>query len=239
MDSFALSDKGMVRANNEDYCRVIPELGLYLLADGMGGAKGGETASRMAVDTVTEIVAAADVRDTAVLLQAFEEANARVLGAASRDSKLEGMGTTLVAALATAPNEMAVVSVGDSRAYLYANDTLTPVTEDQTWVREVGIPLGLDAAAIKSHPMRHVLTMAIGVSATLVKRCYAVAMETGAILLLCSDGLHGVVDAAEIVNILGENSSAEGTLELKCKKLIEAARTAGGPDNISVVLVQA
>ncbi len=239
MDSFALSDKGLVRTNNEDYCRVLPDLSLYLLADGMGGAKGGETASHLAVETVTEIVSAAPVRDASVLLHAFEEANARVLTAASRDSKLEGMGTTLVAALAIAPQELAVVSVGDSRAYLFSNGELNPVTEDQTWVREVGIPLGLDADAIKRHPMRHVLTMAIGVSATLVKRYYSVVLEPLATLLLCSDGLHGVVDSALIAKILGENGTSGATLELKCRNLIQAACEAGAPDNVSVVLVQA
>src|ERR1700690_45356 len=99
LDAFALSDKGCVRSNNEDYCLIEPELGLYVLADGMGGARAGETASKMAVETVSEIMLFAQARDPQVLLSAVEEANRRVLEAAQNDAALEGMGTTLVAAM--------------------------------------------------------------------------------------------------------------------------------------------
>src|ERR1035441_6814785 len=94
LEAFALSDQGCVRANNEDYCLIKPELGLYVLADGMGGAKAGERASRLAVDTVAEVVQEAQRRDSQVLLMAVEEANRRVLAAAHNDASLEGMGTT-------------------------------------------------------------------------------------------------------------------------------------------------
>src|SRR5437764_12043601 len=96
LEAFSLTDKGCVRANNEDYCLIDPERGLYVLADGMGGAKAGERASRMAVDTVAEIVKSAPRLDSQVLLTAMEEANRRVLAAAHSDPGLEGMGTTLV-----------------------------------------------------------------------------------------------------------------------------------------------
>src|SRR5215472_16126691 len=101
LEAFALSDKGCVRTNNEDYCLIEPDLGLYVLADGMGGANAGERASRMAVETVAETVLFAQRRDSQVLLTAVEEANRRVLEAAHNDESLEGMGTTLVAALET------------------------------------------------------------------------------------------------------------------------------------------
>src|SRR6516162_1365736 len=99
LQAAALSDRGCVRGNNEDCCLTEPDLGLYVLADGMGGAKAGERASRMAVDAVAEVVREAGRRDSQVLLQAVEEANLRVLRAAHSDPTLEGMGTTLVAAL--------------------------------------------------------------------------------------------------------------------------------------------
>src|SRR5690242_19222663 len=117
MEAFALSDKGCVRSNNEDYCLVQPEMGLYVLADGMGGAKAGERASRLAVDTVAESVTAAGRRDAQVLLSAVEEANRKVLAAANSDPDMEGMGTTLVAMLETEEG-VAIASVGDSRAYV-------------------------------------------------------------------------------------------------------------------------
>src|SRR5579862_2111255 len=136
LEAFALSDKGCVRTNNEDYFLIEPELGLYVLADGMGGANAGEQASRMAVETVAETVLMAQRRDSQVLLCAVEEANRRVLEASQSDSELEGMGTTLVAALETG-EELSIASVGDSRAYLMDDRGLRTITDDQTWVNEV------------------------------------------------------------------------------------------------------
>src|SRR6185295_6780476 len=101
LESSALSDKGCIRSNNEDYCLIEPELGLYILADGMGGAKAGERASRLAVDTVAAAVTTAGHRDAQVLLRAVELANSNVLAAANSDPDMEGMGTTLVVVLET------------------------------------------------------------------------------------------------------------------------------------------
>jgi serine/threonine protein phosphatase PrpC len=236
LDAFALSDKGCVRSNNEDYCLIEPELGLYVLADGMGGANAGERASRLAVDTVAEAVLMAQRRDSQVLLTAVEEANRRVLAAAQHDIALEGMGTTLVAALEIG-EELYIASVGDSRAYLMDDAGLRAITDDQTWVNEVGRPLGLDEESLKNHPMRHVLTMAIGASAPLTVNCYAVPLKPGALVMICSDGLHGVVDPAKLEQILQGGRNGVG-LEESCRQLIEAAKAAGGPDNVTTVLLR-
>src|SRR5947209_7919398 len=125
IESFAISDTGCVRPNNEDRYVLAPELGLYLLADGMGGAKAGERASQLAVDTVVEVVRLAGRRDSQVLLAAVEEANRRTIAAARSDKELQGMGTTIVAALETG-EEICIASVGDSRAYLLEGDGLRP-----------------------------------------------------------------------------------------------------------------
>jgi serine/threonine protein phosphatase PrpC len=236
LEAFALSDKGCVRSNNEDYCLIEPDLGLYILADGMGGAKAGERASRLAVDTVAESVLMAQRRDSQVLLLAVEEANRRVLEAAHGDPTLEGMGTTLVAALAL-DEGLSIASVGDSRAYLLDDAGFRVITDDQTWVNEVGRPLGLDEESLRNHPMRHVLTMAIGASAPLTVNYYSVPLATGALVLICSDGLHGVLEAPKLEQILrgGRNGVS---LEQSCRQLIEAAKDAGGPDNVSAVLVR-
>ena len=235
LEAFAMSDKGCVRSNNEDYCLIEPERGLYVLADGMGGAQAGERASRLAVDTVAEIVHSAPQLDSQVLLMAVEEANRRVLAAAQSDPGLEGMGTTLVAALNLSEG-FSIASVGDSRAYVLDSDGLRVITDDQTWVNEVGRPLGLDEESLRNHPMRHVLTMAIGASAPLTVNYYCVRLETGAMVLLCSDGLHGVLDLSQMQKIL-EHGRA-GALEESCSGLIAAAKEAGGPDNVTVVLVR-
>ncbi|HKW98725.1 MAG TPA: protein phosphatase 2C domain-containing protein [Bryobacteraceae bacterium] len=237
LEAFALSDVGRVRTNNEDCALVLPEIGLYLLADGMGGARAGEMASRMAIDTVAEIVRQAWQRDPQVLLGAVEEANRRVLEASNSDPQLEGMGTTLVAVLETG-RELAIASVGDSRAYLLDDDGFRVITEDQTWVHEVGRPLGLDEESLRHHPMRHVLTMAIGVGGALSIHYYMVPFRPSALMLLCSDGLHGVVEPDVIENVLRNNKPGHDTLESKCRLLIEAAKDAGGPDNVTCVLLR-
>jgi PPM family protein phosphatase len=237
LDAFALSDVGRVRTNNEDCALILPEIGLYLLADGMGGARAGEMASRLAIDTVAEVVRQSWQRDPQVLLSAVEEANRRVLEASSSDPQLEGMGTTLVAALESG-NELAIASVGDSRAYLLDDAGFRPITEDQTWVHEVGRPLGLDEESLRNHPMRHVLTMAIGVGGALSIHYYAVQLKPSALLLMCSDGLHGVVEPPVIENILRDNTGDHEGLEYKCRALIEAAKAAGGPDNVTCILLR-
>ncbi|MFN3322278.1 MAG: PP2C family protein-serine/threonine phosphatase [Bryobacteraceae bacterium] len=234
LEAYGLSDPGCVRSNNEDYFLLSPELGLYVVADGMGGAQAGEHASKLAAETVFDHIWKAGKSDAAVLAEAFDQANRKVLSAAAADPQLEGMGTTLVALLET-PEELLIGSVGDSRVYIHQNGDLLAITEDQTWVNEVGRRLGIDEATLKTHPMRHVLTMAIGIGDNLRAHFYNLRPENGAQILLCSDGLHGVV-APEIIK---ETLSSERTLSDKCHYLIEQARSAGGPDNVTAVLLRA
>jgi len=237
LEAFALSDVGRVRTNNEDCALILPEIGLYLLADGMGGARAGEMASRLAVDTVAQVVNESWQRDPQVLLSAVEEANRRVLEASNSDPQLEGMGTTLVAVLETG-EDLAIASVGDSRAYLLDDAGFRAVTEDQTWVHEVGRPLGLDEESLRNHPMRHVLTMAIGVGGALAVHYYMIHLKPSALLLMCSDGLHGVIEPTVIENILRDNSSGHDQLQYKCQKLVDCAKEAGGPDNVTCVILR-
>ena len=183
----------------------------------MGGARGGARASQMAVETVADILGKSQHRDAAALLGAVEEANQRVLHEATSDPRFEGMGTTLVAALETNENDVAIASVGDSRAYVLEDGKLRAITEDQTWVQEVGRTLGLDEISLKTHPMRHVLTMAVGVGTAIRIRYYAVALKPDSVMMLSSDGLHGVVPEDEIERILNESHA---TFQEKCGELI-------------------
>ncbi len=233
LEAFGATDPGCIRGNNEDCFLIAPSIGLYLVADGMGGAQAGEHASKLASETVLEVLTRnAGNGDAAKLVEAFEEANRRVMHAASSDISMEGMGTTLVAALDTG-SDLVIANVGDSRAYVYENGVLSAITEDQTWVNEVGRRLGLDEATLKVHPMRHVLTMAIGVSEDLRVHTYLVKPSKGAQVLLCSDGLHGVATEEDIAKELSSTAS----LEKKCEQLIATARAQGGPDNITAVLL--
>ncbi|MCS7026714.1 MAG: Stp1/IreP family PP2C-type Ser/Thr phosphatase [Bryobacteraceae bacterium] len=233
LEAFGLSDLGCVRKNNEDYCLLAEELGLFIVADGMGGARAGEHASKLAAETVAEYIYRSGKRDAETLVKAFEEANRAVKDAAASDSGMEGMGTTLVAVL-EAGEDILIASVGDSRAYVFQDKELIPVTEDQTWVNEVGRRLGIDEESLKTHPLRHVLTMAIGVSTPLRIHSYKLRLGSDSTILLCSDGLHGVVDLKTIEDVIKSPRS----FEEKCHLLIDAAKQAGGPDNITVVLLR-
>lgn len=234
IESFGASDPGCVRTNNEDYFLLLPSAGLYVVADGMGGAQAGEHASRLAVETLRDTLEAVPPPTSPDdLLDAFAKANQRVMKEADADHSMEGMGTTLVAAVEN-DSDLFIASVGDSRAYLFENGKLQPITEDQTWVNEVGRRLGLDEETLKIHPMRHVLTMAIGVSGQLRVNHYSVRPSPGAQILLCSDGLHGVAPDERIGEVLSGNDS----LETKCQKLIALAREYGGPDNITAVILK-
>jgi serine/threonine protein phosphatase PrpC len=233
IEAFGLSDAGCVRSNNEDYYVLAKPLDLFIVADGMGGAQAGEHASKLAGDTVAEHIWKAGQTNGETLLNAFREANRRVLAEAEGDPTLQGMGTTLVAGWRIG-SEFLVASVGDSRAYVFQDNELHLITEDQTWVNEVGRKLGISEEGLRAHPMRHVLTMAIGVSETLRIQSYAVPLTEGSLFLFCSDGLHGVLEPQMMAGALATQDS----LENKCHTLIDAAKQAGGPDNITAVLVR-
>ncbi len=237
-EAFALSDPGCVRSNNEDYFISDSESGIFILADGMGGANAGEYAARLSAETLYEFLLEPANRDAPEALErGFLQVNATVREAAGSNPDLEGMGTTLLVARVTrniGEGCVQISSVGDSRAYLCSNGALSLLTEDQTWVAEVGARLGLSDDALKKHPMRHVLTMAVGSSEDLRVFSRNVEMKSSDQILLCSDGLHGVLTE----KTLGETLHSEKTLPEKCHYLVEAAKSAGGPDNVTVVLIQ-
>ena len=233
VEAYGLSDPGCVRKNNEDYFGIDPAAGLYLLADGMGGAQAGETASRLSVETVQSFLKDQPGPSIESLVESFREANRQVLNKASSAPQFNGMGTTLVGVW-EAGEELLIASVGDSRAYMLGEDGLKAITEDQTWANEVGRKLGIEEGRMKTHPMRHVLTMAIGVESPLRIHSYTIKPADGAQFLICSDGLHGVVGAEAMAEEMGRNASQEE----RCRQLIQMARMAGGPDNITVVLLR-
>ena len=238
LEAFGLSDPGCVRSNNEDYFISDSEAGIFILADGMGGANAGEYASRLSAETLYEyLLNPANREAPEALEQGFVQVNSAVRQAAGGNPDLEGMGTTLLVARATrkiGEERLHISSVGDSRAYLCSNGTLSLLTQDQTWVAEVGARLGLSDDALKKHPMRHVLTMAVGSTDELRVFSRSVEMKLSDQILLCSDGLHGVLTE----KTLGETLHSEKTLPEKCHYLVEAAKSAGGPDNVTVVLIQ-
>ncbi len=235
IEAFGLSDPGCVRANNEDYFISDTGRGLFILADGMGGANAGEYASRLSAELIYQSLSTPSSNGLPhSLSEAFLQANSGLRKAAGGNPKLEGMGTTLLVARALPDGQIEIGTVGDSRAYFCSSHSLRQITEDQTWVAEVGSRLGLGSEALKRHPMRHVLTMAVGTTDDLQMRTYRLQVNPGDQILLCSDGLHGVVEE----KVLAETLDSEKNLPEKCHYLVEAAKEEGGPDNVTVVLIQ-
>ena len=234
-EAFGLSDPGCVRTNNEDYFISDSRSGIFIVADGMGGANAGEYASRLSAETLYEyLLAAAPGTCLTTLGNGFAQANAIVRQASQESPEFDGMGTTLVAVRAVDDFHLQLANVGDSRAYSLSGGVFSILTTDHTWVSEVGARLGLSDEALRKHPMRHLLTMAIGVADEVRLNSHVVSTFSGDQILLCSDGLHGVVDE----KILQEALNSEKSLPDKAHYLIEAAKEQGGPDNVTVVLIQ-
>jgi PPM family protein phosphatase len=231
-EAVGLSDQGLVRKNNEDRFFSSASAGLCVLADGMGGAQAGEMASSLAVAAVAEI-GTSEQPSPLLLETAFEEADHRVREASASDTALRGMGTTLVAALET-PSGIAISNIGDSRCWLWESGRLTLLTSDQSWANEVGRSLGLSDEALNAHPLRHALTTAVGVGVPRQIQSRVVAARAGSMILLSSDGLHGVATRDAIAAVLSQG----GPLLFLCQGLIDIALANGGPDNITVVLAR-
>ncbi len=231
MKACGRSDVGRVRANNEDAFAVVTERGLFVVADGMGGAAAGERASEIAVNTLVQEVRFAEGAVRCDLLRdAVELANRAILREAECDPALTGMGTTVTAALLDA-DQVCVINAGDSRTYRFRNGALHCITTDHTWVQQFA--KDADPEALRHHPYRHVLTKAVGADEVVHPDCVQSDFLPGDILLLCSDGLHGVLEDQEIASVLAEPSTAEDL----ATRLIEATLERGAPDNVTVVLV--
>src|ERR1044071_3889824 len=241
--AYGLTDVGRQRQHNEDTFLVADEAKLFLVADGMGGHAAGEIASRIAVDSISEFIVhtkeddgtwphAYDehyTRTTNRLMAALRMANTRVLEAMRKDARLRGMGTTVVAALAD-DSKMSVAHVGDSRAYMIRNGKISRITNDHSWVYEQVQAGMLTEAEAEKHPLRNVITRALGGALSVNPDATEITFQTGDVYLPCSDGLTGMVPEEEILRVV---TNADGNLEQACKELIDAANERGGLDNIT------
>jgi serine/threonine protein phosphatase PrpC len=236
LSTFAGTDVGRTRSGNEDsyFCgRTV-----FAVADGLGGHQGGEVASAAAV----EPLAALDGRDLATPAEAAEalagaiaEANSAILERAAADPSLWGMGTTVTAA-AVAGDLLQLAHVGDSRAYLLRDGTLDQRTTDHTVVGELVRRGRLTPAQAAIHPERSILTRAVGLDPRIpVDTPDPIDLLPGDQILLCSDGLTEAVADPQITEILSTHPDGNAA----CTALIDAANDAGGPDNITVVLLRA
>lgn len=249
IESHGQTDVGRKRKLNEDSFLVNPETHLYAVCDGMGGHNAGEVASRMAVETISAFIEKShrekeitwpyglDVNlsfDGNRLKTAIKMANKKVFKAADNREDYTGMGTTAVAALVSG-NVMTVGSAGDSRCYLLRDGKLTQLTRDDSWVSAAWAEGILSAQEIEKHPLRNVITKAVGAKDTIDLDIVEHHFQNGDVAILCSDGLHSMIGDEEIQRLL--NPSPE-TLPETAQKLIDAANEAGGKDNVSVVLLR-
>ncbi|HEY4976916.1 MAG TPA: Stp1/IreP family PP2C-type Ser/Thr phosphatase [Gaiellaceae bacterium] len=227
--SSARTDTGRKRRRNED--ALVCEPPLFAIADGMGGAKAGEVASRLAAETLRE-QELGDLSAPEQTVELIREANRRVFAYSSENASARGMGTTMTVALVE-ENKVTIGHVGDSRAYLLRDEQLTQLTQDHSLVAELVRSGRLSAEEAESHPRRSVITRALGTDSEVEVDVFSLQGQDRDIYLLCSDGLTSMVSDDEIASLL---SASRDDLDEATRKLVAAANQAGGEDNISVVL---
>lgn len=238
MNAFAKTDVGIERAVNQDYVYAkLDDIGclpnLFVVADGMGGHKAGDMASRYTVDTLVELLKESGGKDPLdAVNNNIKLVNTLLLKKAGESEEYEGMGTTLVVA-SVFGSTLRVANVGDSRLYVIGDD-ITQITRDHSLVEEM-VQLGkIDRKAARTHEKKNYITRAIGGCDTVEPEMFSVDLKNDDIILMCSDGLTNMLEDSEIFRIIKESADIEEAAD----KLITRANYNGGKDNISVVLIE-
>jgi protein phosphatase len=244
----SISDVGRKRKGNEDSVHVNPEQNLFVVADGMGGHAAGEVASKVAAESINEFVCLTSGDEEITwpfgldenisydgnrLKTAVRYANRKVLEATKEKSEYEGMATTVAAVLVDGDTAN-LAHVGDSRVYLLRGEEITQLTSDHSWVNEQIQSGVISADQARSHPLRNVVTRALGGKPDLQVDMQFHQVQPGDLLLLCSDGLTTMVSDQEIARVV---AAAEGDIEKAARGLVAAANAQGGEDNITVLLL--
>jgi protein phosphatase len=243
------SDVGRKRKGNEDSLACNEAQRLYVVADGMGGHAAGEVASKVAVDAIEEFVVLTSGNEEITwpfgldetisydgnrLKTAIRHANRKVIEATRERTELEGRATTVAAVLVDG-DVANIAHVGDSRIYLWSGGEIRLLTSDHSWINEQVQNGVISAEQARSHPLRNVVTRALGGRAELVVDVQSRKMAAGEVLLLCSDGLTTMVPDREIAEVL---AGAGDDLAAAARALVDAANAHGGEDNITVLLVR-
>lgn len=233
-DVWCKTDKGLRRDSNQDSFLINHELGLFIVADGMGGHSGGEVASQLAVQTVEQVIREYKGRGIApreLIQKAYEEASHRIYDKAARESQLAGMGTTMVMCL-IAGNSLYFGNVGDSRAYLFRRPYLWQITEDHSLVNEQLRAGLIRADQVRQFIGRNVITRSVGYERDVYADVLERPLQKGDVFLLCSDGLSGMIIDDLICEALISQVSEAGVNDL-----IKRALSAGGEDNVTTMLI--
>lgn len=236
--AFSITDIGKKRQLNQDFV-FTSELplgnlpNLFVVADGMGGHKAGDYASKCTVETIIEEVGKSkESEPVKILSDAIQSANTLIRRKATEDKNMMGMGTTVVASTLIG-NNLIVANVGDSRLYI-SGDELTQITRDHSLVEEMVRLGGIDRMSARNHPDKNIITRAIGATNTVNIDFFEVSVQSGDTVLMCSDGLTNMLEDEEIQTIL----SSKDSLQMKAVKLVNEANEHGGKDNIAVLLVE-
>ncbi len=230
------TDKGLVRATNEDSLALFPERGLALLADGMGGYNAGEVASQIALETIAEQLTAEAPVEKGQVAHSVRAANDALFETVSQRPELEGMATTVVLALLSG-KRLIHAHVGDSRLYRFRGSQLQQLTSDHSMAQEMvdqGLFASMDEAIEAGVPIS-VLTRGLGIENEVLVDVDETAVEEGDVFLLCSDGLSGMVSHDAISAAI---DSADGNLVQAADRLVELALESGGSDNVSLILMR-
>ena len=247
-----LSDVGLQREHNEDSFCILPEHRLFVVADGMGGHRAGDIASRMATSEVKAFFDATDVDadgdswpaqgeaelhpDQSRLVSAVKLANQRIFQASLRNRSVQGMGTTIVGALFDrAERKLHVAHVGDSRAYRVRSGEITQLTRDHSLLNDYLLVMPNLSEAQRQRLPSNVITRALGMQDAVAVDVCTEGVEAGDVYVLCSDGLNGMVGDERILDLV---HGADGDIERAAKGLVAEANQNGGEDNVTVVLVQ-
>lgn len=239
MKAFSITDIGKVRSINQDYVfcseNAIGHLpNLFLVADGMGGHKAGDLASRYCVELMTEQVKKSSFRTpVSILEEAIQAANEGVQRKALTSPDYEGMGTTIVAATLMG-DELYIANIGDSRAYLIG-DEMKQITEDHSLVEAMVKNGGLERKDARSHPKKNIITRALGTNKVVQADFFELGLKSDNMILMCSDGLTNMIDDDELYDII---KNGKEHLEITARRLVETANQYGGKDNISAILIQ-
>jgi PPM family protein phosphatase len=235
--AFGLSDKGCARRDNEDRFAVLEDLALFVVADGMGGHKAGEVAAQMTVDAIVDTVrstASPDRSDADLLRTSIERACDEIRAAALLEDDYAGMGTTVVAAR-VADGRLSVAYAGDSRLYLLSHGHLRQVTQDDTWLATMlAADPDADRSKLEHHPMRHLLTNAVGAMAQTTVHVVEETVEDGDVLLMTTDGVHDVMDEWRLAQVLLEDDDPRAIAE----NLVRSALTRGSRDNCTALVAR-
>lgn len=239
MKMFSVTDTGLRRKMNQDYYfasdAAVGNLpNLYIVADGMGGHKAGEYASRYTTERIVASVARNNGDEPiSILKEAIDKANELLVMESKEDETKSGMGTTLVIATVIG-KKLFVANVGDSRLYIVDNTALKQITRDHSLVNEM-VRLGeINESEAREHPDKNIITRAIGVSEHVEADFFEVQLETNDLILLCSDGLTNMIDDEEIFDII---KSCENVKE-QVMTLVKTANLNGGKDNITVMIIK-